>query len=255
MDDQQLDPAVPAVAPPRSPGPVPWSVLESMAALGLWVLIQTAIGAVVGAGRDDLTGHLVVGAVGDPLAVLALIGLVRYWSRAQGAWPVLLGLRRTSWRDALAAWRRLAVGAAAYAAAGLAVAGVVQALGLSWDEVPIQPLVRMIAQAQSGWVVGFALAVAIVAAPVAEEMLFRSVLYQPLRAWLGAVPAALLVSALFALAHGYLLGAANLFIVSLTLVALFERTGTLWAPIAAHAAYNGLMVLLARSVTLPGGAG
>jgi membrane protease YdiL (CAAX protease family) len=48
----------------------------------------------------------------------------------------------------------------------------------------------------------------------------------------------------FALAHGYAWGFPQFFVLSLTFVALFERTGTLAAPIAAHGAFNTLSLIL-----------
>jgi membrane protease YdiL (CAAX protease family) len=40
----------------------------------------------------------------------------------------------------------------------------------------------------------------------------------------------------------------NLIVLSLTLTALFEYTGTLWAPIMAHSAYNALVIVVLRAL-------
>jgi len=60
------------------------------------------------------------------------------------------------------------------------------------------------------------------------------------------LPAAVAVSVLFAAMHAYPWGTPMLFVLGLTFTALFESTGTLWAPILAHSLYNGIMVLLVR---------
>ena len=74
----------------------------------------------------------------------------------------------------------------------------------------------------------------------------RGFLYTGLKKWLPKIIAALVVSALFGLAHlaeggdaGPLwVGALDTFILSLFLVSLRELTGNLWASIALHATKN-----------------
>ena len=65
-----------------------------------------------------------------------------------------------------------------------------------------------------------------------------------------------LVGLLFALAHAYVWGLPQLFVLSCVFVALFERTGTLLAPMAAHSAYNTFQLvalLLPAMVAGPAG--
>lgn len=93
---------------------------------------------------------------------------------------------------------------------------------------------------------------AIVAVPVAEEVLFRGVLYAWLRqcGWVGL---AWLASALlFALVHMNLLAFLPLLAVAVALTWLYERTGNLQAPILAHAVFNAMNV---AGVFLLGGEG
>jgi membrane protease YdiL (CAAX protease family) len=76
-------------------------------------------------------------------------------------------------------------------------------------------------------------------APVAEEMLFRGILYPvikqagfPRLAFWG-------VSLLFAAIHTNLMNFLPLFLLAVLFTVLYERTNNLWAPIAAHALSNG----------------
>lgn len=87
---------------------------------------------------------------------------------------------------------------------------------------------------------------AVVLAPVAEEFIFRGVLY-PVIKQLGYPRLALFgVSALFALIHLDAAIALPLFVLALGLTWLYERTDTLLAPIAAHGLFNAAnLVLLA----------
>lgn len=84
-------------------------------------------------------------------------------------------------------------------------------------------------------------------AAVSEELLFRGVIFAGLRRSLSLWPAALISSALWAVLH---LAAANIAVVGvlalfgLVLAWLYERTGTLWAPICAHAINNSIAVLV-----------
>ena len=85
-------------------------------------------------------------------------------------------------------------------------------------------------------------------APVAEEFLFRAMLYPflkrlgyPRLAWIG-------VSLLFALVHDDATTFVPLFVLALALTWLYEMTGNLLAPIAAHALFNAANLVLLLSL-------
>jgi membrane protease YdiL (CAAX protease family) len=86
------------------------------------------------------------------------------------------------------------------------------------------------------------LAVAVVG-PLAEEIAFRGILFRALRKPAGFLPTLLASSLLFAAAHAggpapwpwYLAG-------GLIFGMLLEKTGSLWGPIAAHAAGNAVLL-------------
>jgi len=96
----------------------------------------------------------------------------------------------------------------------------------------------------------------IIVAPLAEEVLYRMLLYFPLRYRIGPVKATVVVSLLFAVLHVYitesgpefvmsaLLIIGHLFILSILFTVMLERTRSLLAPILAHMVYNGAVVLL-----------
>lgn len=89
----------------------------------------------------------------------------------------------------------------------------------------------------------FALAT-IVLAPLAEELLFRGILYPAIKR--AGFPRLALwgTSALFALIHFNLATALPLFAFALLLAALYEVTGNLFAPIATHMTFNALNLVL-----------
>lgn len=101
--------------------------------------------------------------------------------------------------------------------------------------------------AQPGWV-GAAVAIsAVLAAPVAEELLFRGYIYRGLERRLGPAAAALGGAALFGAFHRDPVHAAGAFTVGLWLGWLRWATGAIWPCIAAHVANNLIWLIALRS--------
>ena len=98
--------------------------------------------------------------------------------------------------------------------------------------------VTLMAGAKSWWTRVYLGVFAVVIAPVAEEFIFRGVLYPfvkqlgyPRFAWIG-------VNFLFALIHMDAAALVPLFVLALALTWLYERTDNLLAPITAHSLFN-----------------
>jgi membrane protease YdiL (CAAX protease family) len=94
-----------------------------------------------------------------------------------------------------------------------------------------------------------ALLVALVIAPVAEEVLFRGVLFRALRYRIGMWPAAVLSSAAFTGVHVEIvvsqpLALVGLFTFGLVLAWSMEKFQHLLVPILAHAVFNGISLSL-----------
>jgi len=92
---------------------------------------------------------------------------------------------------------------------------------------------------------------AVVLAPVAEEFIFRGMLYPfvkrlgyPRLAWIG-------VSLAFALVHDDAATFVPLFVLALALTWLYELTDNLFAPIAVHALFNAANLVLLLLMGLP----
>lgn len=83
---------------------------------------------------------------------------------------------------------------------------------------------------------------AVIVAPVAEEIIFRGYFYGVLRRYGGRIPAILTSSLLFAAIHVHLPSAPGLFLLAVALCLVYERTGSLWANITLHAAFNATTV-------------
>jgi membrane protease YdiL (CAAX protease family) len=87
---------------------------------------------------------------------------------------------------------------------------------------------------------------AILVAPVAEELFFRGFLFGALRRRFRLGIAAVASAVPFALVHFYLLLMPLLFAFGIVLAYIYERRGSLFASMAAHAAFNvvGFLVYL-----------
>lgn len=78
----------------------------------------------------------------------------------------------------------------------------------------------------------------VVAAPVGEEIFFRGFLYGSLRGRFGFWVSGSISAVVFGVFHGDPVLAVMMFFVGLALAYLYERRGSLAAPIAAHAVFN-----------------
>jgi len=81
---------------------------------------------------------------------------------------------------------------------------------------------------------------ALVAAPVWEEFVFRGVLFNGLRKSIGADEAILISAAFFAAIHGSVAAFAPIFFLAALLAYAYQRTGSLLTPIAMHCLFNAL---------------
>jgi membrane protease YdiL (CAAX protease family) len=85
--------------------------------------------------------------------------------------------------------------------------------------------------------------IAVVAAPLTEELIFRGCLYGILRQSAGRIVAIIISSLIFALIHGHLPSLAGLVVLAVGLCLLYEKTGSLWAPVLLHASFNALSII------------
>jgi hypothetical protein len=112
-----------------------------------------------------------------------------------------------------------------------------------------QRAVELFLHAKSWWQRGYFVLFAVVLAPVAEEFIFRGMLY-PFIKQLGSPRLAVFgVSAIFAEIHFDAGTLVPLFVLALVLTWLYEKTDCLLAPIAAHSLFNtaNLVILFTQN--------
>lgn len=84
--------------------------------------------------------------------------------------------------------------------------------------------------------------VAAFVAPIAEEVVFRGLLYSWLRQYLGVAASLALNAAIFAFAHGIAVLVPALLVNGAILAFIYERSRSLWPSIIAHGMFNAIMV-------------
>ncbi|MCB1275905.1 type II CAAX endopeptidase family protein [Prosthecobacter sp.] len=167
-------------------------------------------------------------------------------------WPLLRGMKRPQWKAALGFHRgqgvlqEMKAGLLGWVAAlPLLVAGMIAA---SWimkftGDVPSHPIVDVFAG--DGWAKFGAIILAVVWAPVSEEVMFRGLLFPGLSAWMRWLAGLLLSAFVFAVIHpqGWA-GVPAIMALAGTFSLLRMWRHSLIAPMTAHALNNGIMCLM-----------
>ncbi len=121
-------------------------------------------------------------------------------------------------------------------------------------ESPVQDVVKVLQSAQDPTVIALMAVAAVIVAPLCEEIVFRGYFYAVAKRFGGRWAAAVASALVFSAAHGSLPALLPLFLFGLVLSESYERTGSLWTPIAGHFFFNGATVLVqlaARYFELP----
>jgi membrane protease YdiL (CAAX protease family) len=95
---------------------------------------------------------------------------------------------------------------------------------------------------QLGW---WVLPLALIAAPIFEEFIFRGIVFGGLRRSFGLMPAALASAAIFAVMHPAV-SIAPVFLLGVVAALVYERSRSLLAPMLTHATYNACATLGAQ---------
>jgi membrane protease YdiL (CAAX protease family) len=175
--------------------------------------------------------------------------MVMIWRVRPATW---LGLRWSKWpwvfliapTAVLAMWALMI---------GLQVGGYMKWMESLGGET-VQDTVKLLQSCNDPVILGLMSFAAVFVAPVCEEIIFRGFFYAAAKKFAGPWVAAVCSALVFAAAHGNLSALLPLFILALVLVFLYEKTGSLWAPIAVHFCFNGATVLIqfiARAYHLP----
>jgi uncharacterized protein len=125
--------------------------------------------------------------------------------------------------------------------AGLLWERLLQSLGLPTEH---QELIDMILKSRSPALLGFLITLALVVAPICEELVFRVGIFRYLRTRTPRWVAFVVSAGLFALLHANWMSSLPLFILGLVFAISYERTGRMAVPMIAHALFNLNTLLL-----------
>ena len=222
--------------------PVPFTWVDGVV-LAIWTLIAQLIVAIpFAASGAEESDPLLPSVFALASQALTLVGAI-VWLRGRHVWSWrLLGPVRPRWRHVVIG---VGVGVVGYLLVVVLIVMFVGAFGPV--EAPGQRLLEE--SAAGGLVAVLAGLVGVVAAPVVEELIFRGVLFQSLRARVGVFPAMGVSAMVFGAVHFLpLLYSVALAILGFWLAAAFHRTGTLIVPVVAHATFNLIAIVLTVTV-------
>lgn len=113
-----------------------------------------------------------------------------------------------------------------------------QVLSLAGADIDRQEMIDLLLETDSPWLIGGVALLAVVVAPITEEILFRGGLFRYLRTRIPRLPALLIPAVIFAALHANLVAFAPLVALGILLAVAYERTGRIVVPIVAHALFN-----------------
>jgi len=250
-----VSPVFEGTPPPLRTGKIPGDFYNRIDLLGITLIYLIFFGLIMGSVHASKKTELVL----DPAAIItsiafqfiiAGIAIVMVYRRIH---PIdWLGLR---WPQ----WPRVLIIAPCTVFAMWMVFGALQFGGyMRWVESlgveSVQDTVKLLQTSTDPLLLGLMAFAAVIAAPLCEEIVFRGYLYPAAKKFAGPWVAAFFTALVFASAHASLAALLPLFIFGLVLVFAYEKTGSLWAPIAIHLCFNGATVaiqLAARVVHLP----
>lgn len=112
----------------------------------------------------------------------------------------------------------------------------------------LQEVAFIISGETSPWLRAYFIFLAVVLAPVVEEILFRGMLLPALAKRFGAAAAVVITAMVFAAIHAHVPSLVPLFVLACALSLAYIGTGSLAASMIMHAAFNGLTVSLLLAV-------
>jgi membrane protease YdiL (CAAX protease family) len=209
-----------------------------------WSSIQAGSGGELKINARDLIGTIGFQFISAGLVAFSMVPRVH-----PVAW---LGLRWPAWR------RIFWIAPCASVSMWIFFIGLQQLGLMDWIESlgveTVQDTVKLLQNSEDSTILGLMTFAAVVAAPLCEELIFRGYLYPAAKKFAGPWVAAIFSGLIFAAAHGSLAALLPLFVFGCLLAFIYEKTGSLWAPISVHFFFNGSTVLLqmvARLYHLP----
>jgi membrane protease YdiL (CAAX protease family) len=163
-----------------------------------------------------------------------------------------LGLKWSGWRWVILIAPGTVIGMLLFFS-GLQLSGFMQWIE-SFGIETVQDSVKILKTSNDPVILGLMMIAAVIIAPICEEIVFRGYFYSASKKFAGPWAACICSALIFGAAHGNFAALLPLFVFGAVLTWVYEKTGSLWAPIAVHCSFNGTTVLIqmiARYYKLP----
>ncbi|MEP2777174.1 MAG: type II CAAX endopeptidase family protein [Luteolibacter sp.] len=236
-----------ALVPPALPGgkvPVwfyrPLDLLGTAGIAGVFFLMAM-LGAMAAEpqGQPAVSVEGVVVSIGFQLFVAAVafaivftrVNPIRWLGLAWKQWPLVIAIAPVT---VIAMW---AIFAGLYAVGWM---DFLERLGVE----QVQDTVVIFQKEKDMAVVILMAVAATIVAPICEEVVFRGYLYPVAKKFAGPWVAGIATALIFSAAHGSMSALLPLFVFGMVLVAIYEFTGSIWAPMAVHCLFNSATVLI-----------
>jgi membrane protease YdiL (CAAX protease family) len=106
----------------------------------------------------------------------------------------------------------------------------------------VQDTVKLLQTSTDPQILGLMIFAAVVAAPLCEEVVFRGYLYPACKRFAGPWFAGICTALVFAATHGSIAALVPLFALGCVLALVYQKTGSLWTPVAVHFCFNAATV-------------
>lgn len=227
-----------------------WSLEDAgimvVTVVGLLLLSKTIVSFMceLGCVFNDDSYHMLV--IGHSLAlhVTVVIATLLLTRRRSVPWRAAFGI------NGISAGKTIVYTSVVYVAALplIGLAALFYNAALHTLGVPEEPqrVIKILTETGTGLVRWPLVAIAVITAPLAEELLFRGVGLPLLAKRYGFWPSVVIMSLLFALIHMHVYSIAPLFILAVALSLAYAYSGSILVPILIHALFNavGLAMLL-----------
>lgn len=232
-------------SPPLPVGRVPTWFYNRLDLLGLGLVFNVFFLLVLGSIRMASEKELVL----DPAGLLVSIGF-QFVSAGIVTAMVISRIRPIEWLGLKwPGWPRVFLIAPGTVLVMWLFFGGLQISGfMEWMESlgveAVQDTVKLLQESKDPLVLGLMAFAAVIAAPVCEEIVFRGYFYAASKKFAGPWMAGICSALVFAAAHGSMAALLPLFVFGCVLAFIYEKTGSLWAPVAVHFCFNGATVIV-----------
>ena len=124
------------------------------------------------------------------------------------------------------------------------VAGYSHALESIFGELKQQDVVRIYQEAHQVSIRILLAMMAVIIAPIVEEVVFRGYIYPVCKRYTGRIVATFVSSLFFSAVHFHIPALLPLFILAIALTIAYELSGSIWVPISIHACFNGFTLIM-----------